>query len=166
MLSVFIKKTFMLTIIVKVIAFIIGLTCACCSKCDNNSSRVVDNEISMYYADTLDISTVLPQNVDSLWCNNKNVILRGKQLYLKNPLSLAVNDFMIPIFFMTDKEVKKFYIKIYCWKDNVYQLQETTEENYLVAKLKKSYYNRFRDKISFYKKFNTPILLTKNGQTY
>lgn len=123
-------------------------------------------EYSMYYLDTMDITSFDLSIYDSIWPEYKNIEINNGQVYLKNPFALSPDSLHTRLFIDVNGVCKEIPINIKCWKDASYTLKEVNKTNNFFKKVERYYYNHFQDSSDIGKHFFCPTLFNKDGINY
>lgn len=133
---------------------------------------VICNDLSMYYNDSIKVTDVLDrfQGYSIVKSHSPNISVRNGFIYYEgNPLDSSFIDDMNQQLILSDssgKSEKEVRIRIKCWIDDKYYLDEINPKYYgLVSRFYFFVRNTFNRRIHNNKKYEC-LLLTQNDTTY
>lgn len=119
----------------------------------------------VFYADSIDLKSKI-ENIDSVWSDYGNIIYKNGRVYLKEPIKLSSDSIHTKLHILHGGIHSIYPMNIRCWIDNEYKLEEINSTSNFLNKIRRYYYNHYKDSVEFMKYFNNPILYNDNKTTY
>lgn len=134
-----------------------------CSGCGKNT--ISNSVIDLYILDTICIDSLYPQFINySIYPEYSNVEEKNRCLYIKDIFRLDADSIISTVRFFNDVDTFEVPIKIRCWINDKYHLEEVEEPSYL-EKLE-SLSNRVQRKLGMSNNYQETLLLTQNDTSY